>query len=322
MAKRARNLKDIKVNEVSLVDMPANKSPFLFFKRQGDQQIIPMNKQKKIKINIESDGTVGGTSVSVNGSTLKKLKSFDFGFYGDDPKQAIHAAYSIITNKEGGFSRTESYRLTKGDKTMNEQLLKALQKYLGTEDIDFKKGIDEETIEKAISLITSEYQESFPQDLEEAVGVLAKRASESFNKSDTDDNDVEKAGAKFSRDALSKLKAIISAVESLKAMLPNSKEPTQKSADTDDEISELGKKVTQLSEAIAKLGKKDNSEDESSISKLSETLENLSKRLEAIEKDGATRKSIEGDDTDDDTPSRAGEDGKPLWPTLTNQGKH
>lgn len=318
MAKR-RNLKDIKINEISLVDLPANKLPFLFFKRKGVPQIDPINKaKKKIKITIESDGTVGGTIVSVNGDKLEKLRSFDFSFWSSDPKSTINASYSKETETEDGFSRTESYYLSKGD-IMKKETLKAFQDYLGTEDIDFEKKVSEEDIEKALTLITEHYKESFPEDLENAVGVIAKCAANRCEGEDGKD-DLEKAGAKFNKDTLKKLKAVLEAMEALKSILPDAKDTTQKSDDVTDE---LAKQITELKEAIGKLSpeKKDDGKSKSVAKELAETLEDISKRLKVIEKDGATKKSITGDDNDDDTPKGAGEDGKPLWPTITGQKK-
>jgi len=311
---KPKNLSDIKVKEVSLVDMPANKESFLFFKRENAKQIQLAKAKKKIKIVIESNGLVGGTKVSVNDENLGKLRSFDFSFYGDDPKHAIHASYSKVTASEDGFSRTETYYLTKGQ-IMDEKTLKALQKYLGTDEIDFEKKVDEEEIQKAITLIHEHYQEAFPEDLENAVGVIAKRAADSYAA-----KDVEKAGARLSKDMIRKLKAII---ESLQSILPEKSESTEKS-DNSDNSSELSKQITALTEAIAKLGtdeKKD--DDKSSTAELAKQLEKISESVEALEKGGATKKSITGDDVaDDNEPKGCGENGTHKWPTITGQMKN
>ena len=317
MAKR-RNLKNIEIEEVSLVDLPANKLPFLFFKRKGGQQTDPINKaKKKIKITIESDGTVGGTSVSVNGDKLEKLRSFDFSFWSSDPKSTINASYSKETETEDGFSRTESYYLSKGD-IMKKETLKALQSYLGTEDIDFEKKVSEEDIEKALTLITEHYKEDFPEDLENAVGVIAKCAANRCEVENGED-DLEKAGAKFNKDTLKKLKAVLEAMEALKSILPDAKDATEKSGG--DATDKLAKQITELKEAIAKLGPEKKGGSKSDLEELTKTLKDVSDRLQTIEKDGATKKSITGDDGDDDTPKGAGEDGKELWPTLTGKKK-
>ena len=127
MAKK--KLADIKINEISMVDLPANKSPFLFFKQEGiEQGQTQLTKAKtKIKIEIESNGLVGGTTIRVNGDEVKKLKSFDFSFYGNDPKLAVHASYSKETSSTDGFSRIETYYLSKGVIAMTKEMLKVLQ---------------------------------------------------------------------------------------------------------------------------------------------------------------------------------------------------
>lgn len=314
-------LKDIMINEVSLVDLPANKSPFLFFKRDGAEQSQFVKAKKKITIEIESNGLVGGTKVKVNGDDLGKLRSFDFSFYGDDPKQTIHASYSKVTESVDGFSRTETYYLTKG-KPMKEETLKALQKYLGKDDIDIEKKIDEEEITKALTLISEHYQESFPEDLENAVGVIAKCAASSY--AVKDNKDVEKAGAKFSKDVLKKLKAVLAAVEALKSILPDEASATEKSTDSDSTVDELTKQIAQLNEAIAKLGTKEKTDDKpdaDAVAKLTETLKEVSESVKAMEKDGVTKTSITGDDTDDDTPKGAGENGEVLWKSFQPKPK-
>lgn len=314
MSKRGK-LKDMKIHEVSLVDLPANKLPFLFFKRDGAKESCFVKAKKKIKIEIESDGTVGGTSIAINGEKLDSLRNFDFSFYGTDPKQAIHASYSKETGTEDGFSRTETYYLSKGE-IMKEKTLKSLEKYLGTEDIDFEKKVSEEDIEKALTLITEHYKESFPDDLENAVGVIAKCAINKYEGDDNGDNkDVKKAGAKFSKDAIKKLKAILEAVESLKSILPNAEQSTEKSASNDDALSKLSKQIEDLNSVVAKLNP-EKTEKKVDLEELTKSLKDISERVKSMEKDGAVKKSITGDDTDNDEPKGAGENGTVLWKSL------
>jgi len=233
-------MKNIKVKEISLVDLPANKLPFLFYKWKGH--------------------------------------------------------------------------------TMNEKALKSLQTYLGTEDIDFEKKVDNEEIEKALNLISEHYKADFPEDLENAVGVLAKIAVNSCKEEDSEG--VEKVGAKFSKDVIAKLKAVVEAVDALKSILPDVKEETKKSGGS-NETSELEKQIAELKEAVAKLGTGKESDDKSSIAELTKTLKDVSDRLATIESNGAVKKSIEDQDNDgDETVQKgAGEGGKKLWPTITGQVK-
>jgi len=303
---KVKNLKDIKIEEVSMVDLPANKLPFLFFKQKDGNQVASVSK-KKLNIEIESDGTTKGTTVSIDGKSLGKLRDFNFSFWGTAKGgEPVSCSYSKVVEDEGGFKRTETFYLTKG-KVMNKELLKALQEYLGTEDIDFEKKVGEDEIQKALELITKEYKESLPGDLAEAVGLIAKTAANSFA---AKDEDVNKAGAKFSKDVLKKLKAVLASVEALKSILPDMTEKSD-SGDNDTKVDELTKQIAELKEVIAK---KDANDD------LAKTLENLQKQVEALEKDGVQKTSLtDQDDTNDDDNKEKNE--KPKWPTLTGQGK-
>lgn len=305
-------LKDIKIHEVSMVDLPANKLPFLFFKSKDGQQIETFDKKKKMKIEIESDGTAKGTKISIDGKSLGVLRDFDFGFYGtslakdDNP---IHCSYSKVVEAEDGFKRTETFYLAKG-KIMDKKTLELLKAYFGEEDVDVEKKIDKKEIQKALALITKEYKADLPEDLEKAVGILAINACCSEVKEV--DGDVEKAGAKFSKDVIKKLKAIIAAVEALKGLLPDMDKESKEKSDSSDE---LEKQIAKLNEAIAKISKGEADD------KLAETIKELMKKVEALEKGGVTKTSLEeqDNDNDDNKPKGAGKDGKTLWPTLISQ---
>lgn len=307
-AKDSRELRDIKIKEVSLVDSPANKIPFLFFKNQDGARVV--NKQKNPKIVIESDGSVDGTNISINGEALNRLKSFDFGFYeSNDPKASIHASYSIATESDSGFSRTENYYLSKGEMTM-DKILKVLQAYLGTEEVDFEKRADEEEIAKAIELINEHYKEDFPEDLHEAIGTIAKRAAGSF--------DVEKVGAKFSKDVLKKIRAIVRAMQELESMLPTSKSQSNddngvtKGADSTG-LEDLTKKLADLEEVLKGVTEEPEKEKNEQM-ELTKAIQALSDRIKSLEDGGAVKKSIEDDGGSDD-----GNNKKPLWPSLSRQ---
>lgn len=315
---KARKLRDITLKELSFVDKPANMLPFLFFKREGSQSVELLQKaKKKIKIEIESDGSVKGTTITVNGDKLGELKSFDFCFWGNEPKSTVSCSYSKVVESEGGFKRTESYYLTKGEIMLDEKTLKSLESYLGVEKVDFEKKASDEEIQVAMKLIEKNYKESFPEDLEKAIGVLAKCAVGSLVKADEDD--VQKAGAKFSRDTLKKLTAIVAAAQSL---LEGGKQSTEKSNKDDDEKTELAKQLKEITDSISEMKKASEGEAEkSAIDKLAETVGTLVKRLETVEKGGATRKSLEDQDNsddDDDVKKGAGEDGKVLWPSFSS----
>jgi len=310
MAKPKRgSMKDIHVDEISMVDKPANMLPFLFFKNDSGEQVGILNKKSKMKIEIESDGTGKGTAISIDGKSLGTLRDFNFSFYGLSKGEPVSCSYSKVVEAEDGFKRTETFYLSKGI-IMDEKTLKALQAYLGTtDDIDFEKKIGEEEIQKALTLITKEYKADLPEDLENAIGVIAKRAVSTFNVKKDEKGSVEKAGAKFSKDALKKLRAAIAAIEAIKGLLPK-EESTEKS-----DTSGLAKSIEELNKAVEGLSKQDNTE--SNDDKLAKALGDMAKRLETVEKATGTKTSIEGQENDNETVTKgAGKDGEVLWPSL------
>lgn len=282
--RRCRSLSDIRIHEVSLVDRPANKIPFLFFKSEDSpkEEDGSVNKQKKIKITIESDGSVGGTTISINGKKVDGLKSFDFGFWSDnDPKQKIRASYTKVTSGQDGFNRTENYYLSKGEHVMNEQTLKALHTFLGANNVDFKKGSNEEDITKAVELINEHYKADLPEEFAKAIGTIATTAVGSFADTSEPESD-----------------------------------SVSKSDENSEEVQALAKQVKALSDTLDKLTKKD--EEKSELTKVIEALAEVSKRLTDLEKGGATRQSLsDQDDEGDETVAKgAGENGKFLWPSI------
>lgn len=307
-------LKDIKVKEVSMVDLPANKLPFLFFKRDGTGETQFTKAKKKITIEIESDGTAKGTKISVNGDKLGEVRDFSFYFYGNDAQSPVSCSYSKVVESDDGFKRTETYYLSKGV-LMTKEMLKTLQEYFGTDEIDFEKKADEDAVQEALAVITKEYKASFPEDLEKAVGIIAKRAASSF---DVKEN-VEKAGAKFSKDAIKKLEAVIAAVEALKLIMSSSKESTQKADGSEsEEMAALTKQLAELKNAIVKLGPEKEDDDKSGMAKLTKAVEKIVERVETMEKVTAKQKGLvdQDDDDDDNKPKGAGKDGKVLWKSI------
>ena len=197
---------------------------------------------------------------------------------------------------------------------MDSKVLKVLQKYLDTDEIDFEKKASDEEIQKALVLITEQYQESFPEDLENAIGLIAKCAAGRCDVEESHKDDLEKAGAKFSKDVLKKLQAVLAAVEALKTVLPEAGTSTQKS---DGNVSdEVAKQIAELGEAVSKLGKGKKTDEESGAEELLKSIKDLSERVKGVEESGAVKKSIADEDADEyDKSKEASKDGH--WPTLT-----
>ena len=360
----ARKLKNIKLNEISLVDKAANQKDFLFFKARGDGRgtggnaqgdggakycvcsecgysekhektsegkSVPctkikcpecgasmqgsdtkmLKKKKNINIVIDSDGTIGGTAISVNKEKIEDVNSFSFYFYGDSggvvgSTNNISCSYSKAVQSEDGFSRSETYYLSKGAFPMNKEYKKALDTFFGEDhEVDFEKAEDAEDIIKSLATF-ADYKAEFPDDLKKAAGILAKQAcmTQKVEKSeeghedeeDKDKDEVAKSGAKLSKDTLKK---VTDALSALKSIMPEITEKSEKSV-AEKTIADIEKKLETIEESNA-------SELEN---KTLDALKKLSKRLGVVEKSTGLKKSVDGqDDTEDD-------DSNAKWPSF------
>jgi len=243
--------------------------------------------------------------------SLKDIETTEISFV-DKPaikKKFLFFKQEKSAGKSQAGSKTKQKKIT-GDKKMNEELIKLLKDYLGDEfdAEEFEKA--EKLSDKALNAIkgalklVNKYKADFPDDLKKAVGVLAKYAGYGYGYPAKKD-DVEKAGAKFSKDTLEKLKKAIEALEALKAALPELKEQTEKSSTENSDIKKSIEEITKKIEAIEK-GEQDKEKDE-----LTKTLKVLTERLEVVEKGTGVKKSIKGQDSDDDDSKK-----DKLWPSF------
>jgi len=296
-----RDLKDIELHEVSLVDRAANKKKFLFFK----QEEKPASKKLKKKINIviDSDGTVGGTKISVNKDTLEDLSAFNFSFWSEqESSRAVSCSYSKFVETDDGFSRSETFYLSKGDLQMDKKTKEQLEEYFGKdENIDFEKAEESDAITKALVTV-NEYREDFPDDLKKAVGLIAKQAGlyapQKVEKPEDNKAGVEKSGAKLSKDTLKK---ITDALAALKSILPELKENTEKKSDVEKAIEGITKSIEDL----------EKKQDDTTKDKLTKIIEDLTKRLQVVEKGTGIKKSLDGQDNDGDS------DKDKKWPSIS-----
>lgn len=312
---KARELKNIELKELSYVDKAANKKKFLFFKQEGKPEIGSLSKKTKISVAIESDGTAGGTKIKLNGDDLGKMRDFNFSFYGTEKDSPVSCSYSKIVESTDGFSRTETFYLSKGEIKMNETIAKLLKKYFNEEEIDFEEiaKMDDEVVKSVNSAleVVTQYKADFPEDLEKAVGILAKQAGlrcgYTVEKKENKEG-LEKAGAKLSKDTLAKIQAAVKALEALQAILPEAKEKSGK------EDPELKKSIEELTKSIAQLEGKNDKEE------LVKMVKDLSERIKTVEEGTGVKKGVEGqddDDDDDDDKDKDKDKGKKLWPSLS-----
>ena len=118
--KRRGRLSNIIVKEVSLVDEPANLRRFMFVKSldgEGGSESENVEKAfKSLDLSLKTDGTSGGTSVTINGKRLKELKGLvvSMAELGQDDV-TVYAQYTIANKGEspGGFESTRTYTLRK-----------------------------------------------------------------------------------------------------------------------------------------------------------------------------------------------------------------
>ena len=321
ITKNARELTDIDIQEVSLVDKAANKKKFLFFKAAGeDAPARSKSKTKKLKkkinIVIDSNGTIGGTKISVNGEEIPNLRDFNFSFWGDsDDSRSVSCSYSKFVETEDGFSRSETFYLSKGDSKMklNEEIQKQLEAYYGEGvAIEIDKISDTDVIVKAFGTI-NEYRSDFPDDLRDAIRHIVKQAAQFVPVVVAEEEEgaepVKKAGAKLSKDTLKKL---TDAMNTLKSLLP---QLAEKSDTSDTEgvakmLADITKKLTDL----------ESKEATGEATDLAKSLSEIGKRLESIEKGTNGKTGIDGQDEEE--LDNAGnvvvkKDGDIKWPSFS-----
>lgn len=316
-----RRLKNIKTKELSFVDKAANKRTFLFFKSRDGTPAkgsdVMKKLDKKIVIEIESDGTTDGTKISVNKSELKKLRSFSFSFYetGDFP---VSCMYSKAVDSKDGFDRTETFYLTKGTK-MHEDIVKLLKDYFGEEfkeeDIVKAEAQSDTAVDVIKPALTTlnQYKEDFPEDLKKALGSLAVAASQScchpVQKSDESDNKSKKTDDKDA-EAISKNTVEKVVVGGVTYVLPEAK-----TSESVSETSELKTAVEELTKALSKADNKKSDDEESKVSEVLKAVTKLTTRIETVEKARGLKKSVDGQD------DGGNEDSGKLWPSFDVSGK-
>ena len=120
---RSRKLKNIRVEEVSLVDKPANQRPFMFVKSDStltDDDPTPTDIEKKFKdmdLSIKSDGTVNGTTIKLNGREIADVRGFMLSLMPVGEEMSIYSEYTVERKGQttDGFQATATYRLSKAD---------------------------------------------------------------------------------------------------------------------------------------------------------------------------------------------------------------
>lgn len=281
----------INVKEVSVVDAPANKRKFLFFK--GDL------KKADANFSVECDGTLEGTKIIVNGKELEDLKSFYFSFYQPDADEELYIdpvslMYTIISDAENGFQTSQTYNLAKAEgKRMDLGKLAAFIKGLTEKDLTEAqlKKIDKPTLDSL--LILSQYEGQMPDDLAGAVGHFLK---------DVDSVPVVKPDKKPDDKPTSDLsdekkKTLTTHLEAISALLTGEK--VEDPSETDAVLT----KLKDISERIGKLEKgegeepkpkpgEESEEIDTDTAKILLLLGGMADRLKVVEKSAGVEQGI------------------------------
>lgn len=296
----AKELKNIKLNEVSIVDKAANKRKFLFFKARG-----------------EGRGN-GGTAQADGGAKYCVCPDCGFSKLHSKIGEGKSVPCAKIKCPKCGTLMEGSVTKLKGDHLMDDQIKELLKMYFGEEDKSFEKRftVGAGDMEKVLKTI-GEYKADFPEDLDKAIDILAKATIWSLgDKQEENQEDLEKAGAKLSKDTISKLKAIIAAAEALLPKEAGDNDSTKKSDDNTSDEKE--KTIKALSESIAeitdKLEKKETSEQ---LSEISKALEQLTERLKVVEnKPASKKKGLSESDSEKTRKTKSAGDDDFQWTSL------
>lgn len=293
--KKGGELLSINIEEVSVVDAPANQRKFLFFKSDLEKA--------KADFSVQSDGTLDGTAIIVNGKTLEDLKSFYFSYYKADAGEEMYfdpvsLQYTLITADENGFKTSETYELAKqrGMK-MNYAEMGAFVKALTGKDVteeQFKK-LDKATLDELHVL--SQYEGQMPQDLAKAVGHFLKDMEAEATPAEPTDPPAEKSGLD---DATKEsLKAI---ADSITAMLSDKEEDLTGDAGVLAKLQDVADRIGKLEKGKAPKPdpKKKDDDLESDSAKILKVLEGIltasedfQERLQVVEKTSGVKKGID-----------------------------
>lgn len=299
-------LEDIEPDEISLVDVPATKRMFLFRKADvaEEDRIIP-------------NGIITCPSCDNQEALVDFVKSAS----EECPEcgENLLSSDTEITFKKRRLRMKKKLSeilkafLEEDDEELTEEELDIIEKAEKALDPDAKKAL------KGAIVLLSKYKGQYPDDVKSAINILAKfaafgAAEKAADEDDDDEPTLKKAGAKLSKDTVSKLKKIFALMEKapealklLKDMLPES----AKKSDVENKMDEILEEISELKKAVddddnddddkkkkKKKVKKDDDDDDNS--EIMEKLESLEKIVNKIAKAKGMKKSIDGNDDDDD----------------------
>jgi len=290
-------LSRIEPDEISLVDLPAIKRKFLFKKaadkdKEGFLICDCGHKEALIDFLKSASEECPNCGESLLDSATKII------FKGDHRMKKLS---ELLIDFIGGdeLEDEDIEKFEKAEKKMSPEAVKSLKGALN---------------------ILKKFKAEFPDDVKEAINTLAKYAAYGYGypakKSDEEDEDVEKAGAKLSkatreliRSVVDKSKILEKAVKALETLV---KDDAQKSA----EVALIEEKMDELTEKIDKLLKKkktkkgypkdleekeeEEEEEEEEAKEAEKEIKKLQKRIKNLEEKKGTKKSLKGQDEDEE----------------------
>jgi len=291
----AKRLKQIQLDEISLVSAPANRKKFYIIKEQKCPDCGGILKQMRI----DEDEACTQLKCSecgriIESSTIKEV------FEMED----LMKIYKELTGDSEDFSEEQISIL----KAMKEETLNAI------------KG--------ALNML-NKYKADMPKDLKDAVDVLAKYVTgkapypypyptkkdaeildQLIEKHKKEVVELEKAGKKLSKDTIEKIRSVIKslaglpdAIKTLQSLLPEGEE-VKKDTNEDDKSGELAEQVkkefTDKLGEIVKSIEKMTEESKKTAEEVKKSAEDMDKRLTVLEEEKGIKKSIDGEGDDDE----------------------
>lgn len=289
--KKGRKLKNIKVDEVSLVKNPASRKLFLFFKslEKSGELVCP---ECGYRLDYSGHRMPGRKKCPKCGTIMQcaAKKSEELRMLKDKHIDAVLES----------FEKEELEEIK-----LEAEYKEFLDEEMDAEQIEKAKKMPAEALNaiKAAFRMLNKWKEHLPSGLKSAVDLMAKIASgkhpypKPYKKGeDGEEEDLEKAGRRISKFVSGQ---IWEAIKKLQALLPDDFKKEQEAEEEEIDLQEL------LKEAInAFVAKEENPEDKDAeeeaddsdpANPVLEKLEEISKRLEKVEKARGLKKGIESD---------------------------
>jgi len=276
--KNKRALKDMNIEEVSIVDKGANRKKWFLIKRE-DGQIT--------ELTIKTDGTANGTGLTVNGEEVDDLKSFWFMLWPSDDFDDGMMSGSFTVNETDGaeFDRETTFNLKKG---MNTMELKDVLKKLNVDPASLSEELTKD-LENLIQFVDMMPPENGASALNIIKASLVKE--ESSAEGDTPGETTTEGGTP-AEETLSPedMAEIRSAMSRLNNMLPESERVVMKVEEPSD--------LQLILAALEKRGKPEDSGDDAPQT-VAEMFQAIVKRVEKVEKTTGVSED-EGEDAGED----------------------